>query len=100
MCSPVAALQATHMACRQPSLLDSSLALGGRSLPAMADQSRCTIIAGSMIREPDCMLHLAAAAVQNAIQTDASINPGNSGGPLLDSGGDVIGTSFLDFTGP
>ena len=51
-------------------------------------------------RDPDRMLHPAAAAVQNAIQTDASINPGNSGGPLLDSGGDVIGTSFLYFTGP
>ena len=53
----------------------------------------------SMDRDPSCVLDLAAAAVQNAIQTDASINPGNSGGPLLDSGGDVIGTSFLSFTG-
>ena len=89
-------LQGTHMACRPPSPLDSSLALGGRSLPATADQFRCTIVAGSLqTGMPKCMLHLAAAAVQNAIQTDASINPGNSGGPLLDSGGDVIGASFL-----
>jgi putative serine protease PepD len=32
-----------------------------------------------------------AAAVIDAIQTDAAINPGNSGGPLVDTNGNVVG---------
>jgi putative serine protease PepD len=67
---------------------DTVLAVGS---PLGLEGSVTAGIVSALHRRVDLGDGQSAAAISDAIQTDAPINPGNSGGPIVNTAGDVVG---------